>query len=85
MAQNAAEQSWKGSHDTWDERALRIPARRCNVSPRFEKPPELRFAKKALVFSNKLKHIYSWGAQEHLGGIVLQVTGTNFILFRKQV
>lgn len=56
MAQNAAEQSWKGSHDTRDETALGIPARHvtqhCNVSPHFEKPPEIHIAKAALVSSN---------------------------------
>lgn len=75
MAQSAAEPSWEGSRGAGDEAALRIPARhvaqRCNVSSCLEKPPEIRVAKKALVSSDKLKHVYFRGAEEYFLGIVL--------------
>lgn len=50
---------------------LGIPAQHVtqhlNVSPHFEKPPEIRFVKVVLVSSNKVKHVYFWDAEEHLG------------------
>lgn len=89
MVQNAAQQSWKGSHTTREETAFRLPAQHatqhCNDGPRFESSPEIHITKAALVLSNKQKHVWCWGAEEQSLGIVLQVTSTNFILCRRWV